>query len=98
LGLALYLPWLELLCAAAVLTRRYERGALLLLAGWGGIFTVALASAWLRGLDISCGCFGHSASPTALPWAIARSLTLGMIALGLLQKAKNQRCSGGNPP
>jgi uncharacterized membrane protein YphA (DoxX/SURF4 family) len=39
-----------------------------------GIFTVAITSAWLRGLDISCGCFAG---------AEANSLGLGLLqALG----------------
>lgn len=71
-----YLPWLELFCAAAVFFRRCERGALLLLIGLCAMFSGALASAWARGLDISCGCFGHSEISTNFPWAIARAAAL----------------------
>ena len=81
----LYLPWIELICSASLLVRRLERGALVLIAVMCGSFFVALTSAWLRGLDISCGCFGHSAATAALPWAIARSLVLGLLSCYLLR-------------
>jgi len=87
--LASYLPWIELLCAAAVLSRQQERGALTLLLGLCLIFSVALASAWIRGLDITCGCFGHSTT-TSVPWALARSSALGLIALILLRYPQRQ--------
>jgi putative oxidoreductase len=75
-----------LVCAAAVLFRWRERGALALLFGLCGLFSLALASAWWRGLDITCGCFGHADKSTALPLALARSVTLGLIALGLFNR------------
>jgi uncharacterized membrane protein YphA (DoxX/SURF4 family) len=86
-ALGVYLPWLELLCGTAVLIGRLEQGALLILAGLCGLFTIALASAWARDLDITCGCFGH-ATTTSLPLALARSLTLGLIAVLLLRRGK----------
>ncbi len=84
-----YLPWLELLCAAAVLFRRYERGALFLLTGLCAMFSLALASAWIRGLDISCGCFGHSEISTNFPLAIARAAVLGFVAFLLFRSARS---------
>ena len=88
LALALYLPWLELLCSAGLLVPRFERAALVLLTVLCGIFFVALTSAWLRGLDINCGCFGHSTTPSALPWAIARSAVLGLMAVFLFKQSR----------
>jgi putative oxidoreductase len=82
LVLAVYLPWLEIICGGAVLARWRYRGALSLLAALCGIFALALGSAWWRGLDIECGCFGHALSST-LPFALARSIGLGAIALVL---------------
>ena len=58
--LALYLPWLEILCGAALVVKKTYRGALFILATLSLIFLAALASAKARGLNISCGCFGHS--------------------------------------
>ena len=84
---SVYLPWLEILCSAAVLTRWRERGALLILASLCTLFSAALASAWIRQLDITCGCFGH-AMTTTVPIAFARSLVLGMIAFLLLRAVR----------
>lgn len=85
LALGLYLPWLELICGAGVIVRRFESGALLLITLMCVLFCLALTSAWFRGLDINCGCFGHATASSPLPWAIARSLVLGLIAFVLLR-------------
>ena len=55
---AVYLPWLEVLAGLALIARRTVPGASLAIAGMTLVFMVALGSAWARGLDISCGCFG----------------------------------------
>ena len=90
LVVGVYLPWLELVCGSAVLIGRLERGALLILVGLCGLFCAALASAWLRSLDIDCGCFGHAAT-TTLPVALIRSVTLGLVSLFLLHCNRNGR-------
>jgi putative oxidoreductase len=92
LAVSVYLPWLELVCAMAVLVRWRERGAQALLLGVCVVFSLALASAWWRGLDISCGCFGHAGVATALPFALARSTALGLVALLLLKAQPPQLC------
>jgi uncharacterized membrane protein YphA (DoxX/SURF4 family) len=55
---ALYLPWLETGCALGLFLPRLRPGATALLAALCAGFCVFIASALLRGLDISCGCFG----------------------------------------
>jgi len=57
--LALYLPWLEVLCGAALIFRRAYRGALHITAFLFALFLAAYGSTRPRGLDIDCGCFGH---------------------------------------
>jgi len=96
-ALGVYLPWLELSCGAAVLIRRLEQGALLILAGLCGLFSLAIASAWARGLDITCGCFGHATS-SSLPLGLARSLTLGLVALFLLRRGHHTISPNPNRP
>ena len=59
-ALAFYLPWLEILCGLALVFRRLYRGAVLLLIGLTIVFILASVIAKSRGLDISCGCFGHA--------------------------------------
>ena len=75
LAVAYYLPWLEILGATGLWLPRWRTAALglgtALLAG----FTLALGSAWLRGIHLDCGCFGAGRG-TNLPLAIARNLLL----------------------
>ena len=55
--LALYLPWLELVCGTALVTNTFVRGASAVL---NFLLLVFLGTLWFnvsRGLDISCGCF-----------------------------------------
>ena len=56
--LAVVLPWLEILLAAALIAGIYVRGASLLSALLFLVFATALSINLVRGLDISCGCFG----------------------------------------
>jgi putative oxidoreductase len=71
---ALYLPWLEIVCAVALLARRPAAG--LLLTVLMGIFTLAIAIAWARGLEISCGCFGATSGPTNYPLKLVENLAI----------------------
>ena len=83
-ALALYLPWLEILAGLALLLNRLRAGSLALLLALSAAFSVALASAWLRGLDISCGCFGSGPSPV-VP-ALIRALVLFACLAWLLRR------------
>lgn len=76
--LAVYLPWLEIFAGLAVVARRCYLGALAAILGMMLIFTGALTSAWARGLDISCGCFGRTKESirTNFPSLLARDLAL----------------------
>lgn len=81
--MALGLPWLEAVTGLALALGWCWRGALV----WIGLclvsFILALASAWWRGLDISCGCMGQGgASRGAL--ALLRQLGLDLILLGIV--------------
>ncbi|MGD9402478.1 MAG: MauE/DoxX family redox-associated membrane protein [bacterium] len=55
--MAILLPWLELICGILVIVGVFVRGSALLIGAMLAVFIVALSSALLRGLDISCGCF-----------------------------------------
>lgn len=57
-AVAVYLPWLEVLAGLAIIVRRLPLGASLALVVMNAVFLIALSTAWARGLDISCGCFG----------------------------------------
>ena len=80
------LPIVELALGALLLLGLFTRfsaaaSAVLLL-----VFMAGIASAWARGLQIDCGCFGDGgADPDAFgkyPWEIARDV--GLLLLSLL--------------
>jgi putative oxidoreductase len=96
LGLSVFLPWLELTCAMAVAFRWKERGALGVLLALCLMFTLALATAWFRGLDISCGCFGSHGSGS-LVFGLLRALVLGALAYILWSSATGYPASAALP-
>src|SRR5438067_733871 len=81
--MALYLPWLEIVCGVALLAGRAMRGALWLITAMMLVFIGALVSAAMRGLDISCGCFGQSLQTHNLAIALARDLAMLAVSAGL---------------
>jgi len=84
-ALALYLPWLEILCGAGLAWSRTRVGALSLLFGLCVIFAGALASAWVRRLDLACGCFGGAgAGAESVLFRLARAGVLAALSGFLL--------------
>ena len=79
-GLAFYLPWLEILCGLALIARRLYLGGLSILTGLVAVFLVATIAAKVRGLDITCGCFGHASQN----WNFPAHLALDLAGLGAL--------------
>ena len=84
--LAVYVPWVEIFAGLAVVSRRLYLGGLIAILGMMLIFTGALTSAWARGLDISCGCFGKDKESirTNFPALLGRDLGILIGALILL--------------
>ncbi len=60
--LAIVLPWVELAAALMLILGFRTRAAALLAMGMLAMFTVAIASAVAKGLDMSCGCFASQGS------------------------------------
>lgn len=89
-ALAFYLPWLEILCGLAVLLGRLYRAAIALLVGLTIIFIVASASARIRGIDISCGCFGHLSDNLSFGWHLGLNVML-LVALIAVWSSKHLR-------
>ena len=77
--LALYLPWVEILCGAALLLHIAYRGALCIAALLLALFVVAYGSTRPRGLDIACGCFGHGIHRGYWPLLIGDTLLLATV-------------------
>ncbi len=90
--LAFYLPWLEITCGIALLFFARIDGALWILLALTSVFVFALTSARLRGIDISCGCFGHSMPDFSFSWHLVLNLAVGAILL-LLLRAGSARLS-----
>jgi putative oxidoreductase len=78
--LAFYLPWLEILCGLALIARRLYLGGLSILTALTSIFIVATIAAKIRGLDITCGCFGHASKN----WSFSAHIALDLVLLGAL--------------
>jgi putative oxidoreductase len=84
-AVALSLPWLEILAGMAVITALLRPGGLLLLQLCLLTFLAAIISAWWRGLDIRCGCFGSQ--PDGMTsnylWLISRDVALFLLGAWL---------------
>ena len=82
-ALAFYLPWLEILCALGLVFRFFHRGALSILTALIVVFTLATIAAKVRGLDITCGCFGHASQNWSFPAHLATNLAILVALLAL---------------
>jgi uncharacterized membrane protein YphA (DoxX/SURF4 family) len=74
--LAFYLPWLEVFCGLAVLCGLFYRGGLLILNVLISTFIIASIVAKARGLDITCGCFGHASKNLSFAWHLLIDVVL----------------------
>jgi hypothetical protein len=88
--LAFYLPWLEILCGLALIARRLYLGGLSILTALISIFIVATVAAKVRGLDITCGCFGHASKDWSFTSHLAVDLLLLSAVLFLLRVFSHQ--------
>jgi predicted anti-sigma-YlaC factor YlaD len=77
---ALFVPALELMIASALLWPRYQRGAALLSTLLLVGFAAAMAQARIRGIDLSCGCFGAAFESKVSWFTVARSLFLAAMS------------------
>ena len=81
------LPAVEIALGLALLAGIFVRTAAIASAVLLVVFIAAVASAWARGLQIDCGCFGDggpvAAGETAYPAEIIRDVALLVVALAL---------------
>jgi uncharacterized membrane protein YphA (DoxX/SURF4 family) len=82
--LAYYLSAIEIVCGAEVIAGAARRSALVLLLVMTVVFIVAITSAWVRGLDIRCGCFG-AASTAPLAYDLVFDIVLCGVLVWLLR-------------
>lgn len=92
-ALALLIPALEVTAGILTMAGFLLQGSVAALLLSLLVFTAALGTAWLRGLDISCGCFGGSGAVN-YPLMITRNVGLIMVGGFLLCKVfRNSKAS-----
>jgi len=70
-GLALVVPWLELVIGLSLIIGLWRRAAGLLATVLTVAFLISIAQAQVRGLEVACGCFDVSGlSATKASWSL----------------------------
>jgi uncharacterized membrane protein YphA (DoxX/SURF4 family) len=96
------LPVLEIAVGLALVLGVFVRTAAIASAVLLVVFLVGVGSAWARGLQIDCGCFGNggqvAAGQTAYPLEVVRDLALLLIALGLAWRPASRLALGSAAP
>jgi uncharacterized membrane protein YphA (DoxX/SURF4 family) len=59
---AMTLPWIELVAGLALVVGPRRRAGALIVLALMLLFTIAVGTAWARGLDFTCGCFGKASA------------------------------------
>jgi uncharacterized membrane protein YphA (DoxX/SURF4 family) len=99
--LAFGLPVVEIAVGLALLLGVFVRTAAIAAAVLLVVFIGAVGSAWARGLQIDCGCFGNggqvAAGRTAYPLEVLRDLGLLLVALLLARWPASRLALGGSP-
>jgi putative oxidoreductase len=90
-ALAFYLPWLEIFCALGLVFRFLYRGALSILSASIVAFTLAITAAKVRGLDITCGCFGHASQHWSFPSHLLTNLAIFAVLVALSFSIRSKR-------
>jgi len=90
---AFYLPWLEIFCGLALIFRCLYRGGLSILTASIALFIGATVAARLRGLDITCGCFGHASEHWSFPQHMAVDLSIFIALVALWFANSRQRAA-----
>ena len=94
--IALFLPWLALVCAIGLFAPALRRASGLVLAGLLIVFILLHGQAWARGLEIACGCFGDFTTldrpKTNYAWLLLRNaLLLATCWLVIMKDLRSQQ-------
>ncbi len=88
---AVTLPWLELVFGLSLLTGFWPESTLGVILMLMMVFLIATGQAWVRGLEIDCGCFGTAIEKNtfvgSVQFAFFRNLVLAAISLFLFSEA-----------
>jgi uncharacterized membrane protein YphA (DoxX/SURF4 family) len=81
--MAIVMPWLELICGVLLAIGVLWRGSAFLIGFMLLVFIIAISTALLRGLDISCGCFsvegGHGVAVDLLVRDVLMFIGAGLV-------------------
>jgi uncharacterized membrane protein YphA (DoxX/SURF4 family) len=94
---AMALPWLELIVGICLLAGIFVGGALLVIVGMAVMFTSAVGVALYRGLTISCGCFGTSASEMVSYVTLIRAIAILLVSAGAYATVVLRQPKGSEP-
>ena len=91
--LAVTLPWIELAAGGLLLAGVWLPGAVAVIDGLLVVFLGALLAAWVRGIDVDCGCFSTTPSGGgSMSWYLVRDLFFlgmgGYLFHGLLRQGR----------
>jgi uncharacterized membrane protein YphA (DoxX/SURF4 family) len=93
------LPVVEIAVGLALIVGVFVRTAAVASAVLLAVYVAAVASAWARGLQIDCGCFGGggevAAADTAYPAEVLRDAALLLVALALARWPRSHAALGG---
>jgi uncharacterized membrane protein YphA (DoxX/SURF4 family) len=96
------LPVVEIAVGLALVLGVFVRTAALASAVLLLVFLGAVGSAWARGLQIDCGCFGNggqvAAGQTAYPLEVLRDAALLFVALALARRPESRLALGNRGP
>jgi uncharacterized membrane protein YphA (DoxX/SURF4 family) len=88
------LPAFEIVIGLALVAGALTRGAAFLSSLLFVAFIVGISSAWARGLQIDCGCFGGGGfdadATSKYPWEIARDTGLLLVSMWLLWRPRTR--------
>jgi uncharacterized membrane protein YphA (DoxX/SURF4 family) len=78
---AMTLPWLEVIVGVCLVGGVFVSGALLASMAMAAMFTVVLSSAMYHNLNITCGCFGASATEIVGISTLLRAAIIGLLSM-----------------
>ena len=95
LWVALVLPWLELVIGFGLLIPKMRRASSLLIMLLLFIFVGLHASAWIRGLDIDCGCYAIESVSSNYFLLISRNCALMIAAIFVFNRDWRNHAQNG---
>ena len=85
--LAITLPWIELLAGLALVSGARARPGAWLAVALMVVFTLAVAQAMARGINIECGCFGYADATRVGVKKLLENLALTAVAISGARRA-----------